>query len=63
METFVANQARPVQAAPVDTNGGQVPTPMVQGMDSSAVSDMLRNFMALRPPEFYGSIDVSTVEN
>ena len=32
-------------------------------MSSGAESDMLRNFMALRPPEFYGSIDVSAAEN
>ena len=36
---------------------------MVEVISSSVGSDMLRNFMALRPLEFYGSIDVSAVEN
>ena len=36
---------------------------MVHGMGSSVRSDMLRYFMALHPPEFYGSIDVSAAKN
>ncbi|XP_052181989.1 uncharacterized protein LOC127794780 [Diospyros lotus] len=63
MEMFVASQAGPAQAAPVDTSGGQVPTPTVQGIGSSAGSDLLRNFMALHPPKFYGGINVSAAEN
>lgn len=58
---FVASQARPAQVALVDTSGGQVSTPTIQGIGSSAGSDLLRNFMAFRPPEFYRGIGVSTV--
>ena len=32
-------------------------------MENNVGGQLLKNFMALRPPEFYGGIDVLAVEN
>ena len=47
----------------VENNYGQVSNPRVQGMENNVGGQLLKNFMALRPPEFYGGIDVLTAEN
>lgn len=42
---------------------GQTSNPIVQGVGSGAGGQLLKDFMALRPPEFYGGLDVLAAEN
>ncbi|XP_052210449.1 uncharacterized protein LOC127813488 [Diospyros lotus] len=74
-EEFIAHQGRAGQAPPVAGNepvlqenvSGQTSNPVQQevepqGMDGNAGSQLVRNFMALRPSKFRGGNDVLVAE-
>ena len=63
--TLVTNQPRQSQVPQeMGGNGGDLPvTPTASIIEANTESQLLKDFMAFRPPAFHGGTDIAAAEN